>query len=1119
MAPCCNEHGVTEPDSESRELVVSEHSLKISEDSTAKGTQGRAADSSCCKGETCKCDETCMDLYARVICADDTSHLHGADNGNVIMGSGPHGSASDSCTTCCAGSEDASHVVLNIGTGNQVEAVNTDHTKPTSSPSHIHTAGTDCVYTGLRKRSAKRPDPPAEACGQHKSIARNRLRDTLLTWGCICKALLAHGRQSCCSSGRATKTGGQSRSTRSQSVHIPPLPRTTDHSLESCCGKGRFCSARSVKKGHGCRGHTSSDFVPPPAADSCCSDEFLDSQCADICCSSESLHRCKSAPDEKQSDAETSVLQSGVVAPTQHAVLAIRGMTCTGCENKLIRALRAIPAICNVKTSLVLCRAEFDFDSSTTDLRALIQIIERRTGFSAETVVASSTRELLLNIDRAKWEEVTVMRLPEGVEDVSRTSKDTIRVIYDPRTIGARKIVQFYAALSPSLALEPHDPAVTAGLKHVRTLTIRTVASAALTIPVLVMTWAPLPKHPRAYNIASLVLASIVQTVIMGPVYFSAFKSLFFSKLVETDFLVVLSTTAAYVYSVVAFAFDMKGNPLSTGEFFETSTLLVTLITLGQLVSAFARQRAMEAISIRSLQQNTTTLVHAGGKEEEVDARLLQYGDLFKVMPDSSIITDGVIRSGHSQVDESMMTGESRPVAKGPGSTVIAGTLNGSSTLFVEVNRLPGENTISDIAGMVDDARFSRAKVQFIVDSVCGWFVPVVLTIATVTFLVWLAVGISVRKQSGGEAAVTALTYAIAVLAISCPCAVGLAVPMVILVAGGVAAKLGLVFKAATTIESARKISHVVFDKTGTLTQGRLVVVTSDLCNPATVNLYPAILELVKSSRHPVARAMVEYLSQRAENGDSLLHDVEMVTGQGMQGALLDGVLRGGNARWLGMEDHPTVRNLLHKGFTTFCVTFNDQPVAAFGLEDALRPESITVVKRLTQRGIGVSILSGDHSAAVEKVASVLGVPSKSLRSSCLPADKQAYIKELVGRGDKVLFCGDGTNDAVALAQADIGVHLHTGEGSGFAASSAADVVLIHPSLLGILTLFELSEAVARRITLNFIWSAVYNLVAILLAAGAFVHARIPPAYAGLGEIVSVLPVVFVALQLKLFKP
>jgi Cu2+-exporting ATPase len=301
-----------------------------------------------------------------------------------------------------------------------------------------------------------------------------------------------------------------------------------------------------------------------------------------------------------------------------------------------------------------------------------------------------------------------------------------------------------------------------------------TLLSSLLTIPILVLAWAPIPKRPVAYGWASLALATVIQVAVAGPFYVSALKALVFARMVEMDLLIVLSTSATYVFSLVSFGFLARGRLLSTGDFFETGALLVTLIMVGRFVSALARQKAVESISIRSLQAPTAVLAAAaevaagdGGRESEIDSRLLQYGDVFKVAPDSRVPTDRTVVPGSSAVDESMITGESRPVEKAPGSTVVASSLNGSSVLFVRLTRLPENNTVSAIADMVDEAKLSKPKLQEIADMVARNFVKVLILLTIITFLIWIAVGIRVRKQAASEAAIHAVTYAITVLIVS----------------------------------------------------------------------------------------------------------------------------------------------------------------------------------------------------------------------------------------------------------------------------------------------------------------------------------------------------------------
>lgn len=416
---------------------------------------------------------------------------------------------------------------------------------------------------------------------------------------------------------------------------------------------------------------------------------------------------------------------------------------------------------------------------------------------------------------------------------------------------------------------------------------------------------------------------------------------------------------------------------------------------------------------------------------------------------------------------------------------------------------------------MVDEAKFSKPKTHELVNIVASYFVPVILTLTIITFAIWIAIGISIRHQNGGHSAVNAITYAISVLIVSCPCGIGLAVPMVIVIAGGVAAKHGVIFKSAISIEIAHKASHVVFDKTGTLTEGQLSVVEAIYLSDEEDLAGSITLGLTSSSKHPVSVAISTHLTAKGINAIKI-QESRSVTGKGMEGIFEGSTVRCGNTRWLLAETLPEVQSLLAQGLTVFGVAKNDHPIAVFGLSDSLRPESYLVITELHKRNIPVSIVSGDDAGAVEAVAAKLGIPANRVRSRCTPGEKQVYLKNLM-KDEKhvVMFCGDGTNDAVALTQANVGVHVNTGSE---VAQTAADVVLVRPHLTRLLVVLDLSKAATTRILFNFAWSFIYNLFAILLAAGAFVNARIPPQYAGLGEIVSVVPVVLIALHLRWFR-
>ncbi|KAM5347903.1 hypothetical protein ACJ41O_007727 [Fusarium nematophilum] len=851
-------------------------------------------------------------------------------------------------------------------------------------------------------------------------------------------------------------------------------------------------------------------------ADSCCDEKRPASprgSCADDCCvdsAPDAGLEIEKAPIQAITDIENQA------AGKEHVVLSISGMTCTGCETKLNRTLATVPAVKDLKTSLVLSRAEFNIDLRLGSVEEVVKHLERTTEFKCERVQnQGSSLDLIVTDEPSKF---ISQSWPDGVIEMALVDKQTVRVAFDPKVVGARDLAEKIWGPPVELAPPRGDPSLEAGSKHVRHVGYMTLLSAILTIPVLVMAWAPLPEREVAYSSASLALATIVQVVIAGPFYPKALKALVFSRVIEMDLLIVLSTSAAYVFSVVSFGYLIAKKPLSTGQFFETSTLLVTLIMVGRWVAALARQRAVESISIRSLQASTAILIDKeSGTEREIDARLLQYGDTFKVLPDTKIPTDGTVITGSSEVDESMLTGESRPVEKYPKSVVIAGSINGPGVMTVRLNRLPSDNTINAIAAMVDEAKLSKPKLQDLADRVASYFVPVVVALTIITFVIWVAVGMAVRGHDGSEATIQAITYAITVLIVSCPCAIGLAVPMVIVIASGVAAEKGIIFKSADAIEVAHKTAHVVFDKTGTLTRGKLSVVADE--GVVEKDQLPLLLGLIENSRHPVSVAVTAHLKDAGVLASSV-PEPKSLTGKGVETTLGGQKLRAGNSRWLNLSDHGLVKPMLAQGYTVFCFTIDSELKAVYGLEDELRSDAAETVETLQARGVSVHVVSGDDDGAVQNLASKLSIPSGNVRSRSSPADKKDYIQALLGEGPAVadrkkpvvVFCGDGTNDAVALAQATIGVHMNEGTD---VAQSAADVVLMRPSLAGVLTMMNASRKSVNRIKFNFAWSFVYNTFAVLLAAGAFVNARIPPEFAGLGELVSVLPVIAAAVLLR----
>ncbi|KAJ1051899.1 hypothetical protein FZC28_6694g2573 [Saccharomyces cerevisiae] len=929
----------------------------------------------------------------------------------------------------------------------------------------------------------------------------NRYSSILKNLGCICNYLRTLGKESCClpkvrfcsGEGASKKTKYSYRNSSGcltkKKTHGDKERLSNDNGhadfvcSKSCCTKMKDCAVTSTISGHS---------------------------------SSEISRIVSMEPIENHLN-----LEAGSTG-TEHIVLSVSGMSCTGCESKLKKSFGALKCVHGLKTSLILSQAEFNLDLAQGSVKDVIKHLSKTTEFKYEQIsYHGSTIDVVVpyaakDFINEEW--------PQGVTELKIVERNIIRIYFDPKVIGARDLVNEGWSVPVSIAPFSCHPTIEVGRKHLVRVGCTTALSIILTIPILVMAWAPQLREKISTISASMVLATIIQFVIAGPFYLNALKSLIFSRLIEMDLLIVLSTSAAYIFSIVSFGYFVVGRPLSTEQFFETSSLLVTLIMVGRFVSELARHRAVKSISVRSLQASSAILVDKTGKETEINIRLLQYGDIFKVLPDSRIPTDGTVISGSSEVDEALITGESMPVPKKCQSIVVAGSVNGTGTLFVKLSKLPGNNTISTIATMVDEAKLTKPKIQNIADKIASYFVPTIIGITVVTFCVWIAVGIRVEKQSRSDAVIQAIIYAITVLIVSCPCVIGLAVPIVFVIASGVAAKRGVIFKSAESIEVAHNTSHVVFDKTGTLTEGKLTVVHETVRGDRH-NSQSLLLGLTEGIKHPVSMAIASYLKEKGVSAQNV-SNTKAVTGKGVEGTSYSGLkLQGGNCRWLGHNNDPDVRKALEQGYSVFCFSVNGSVTAVYALEDSLRADAVSTINLLRQRGISLHILSGDDDGAVRSMAARLGIESSNIRSHATPAEKSEYIKDIVeGRNcdsssqskrPVVVFCGDGTNDAIGLTQATIGVHIN--EGSEVA-KLAADVVMLKPKLNNILTMITVSQKAMFRVKLNFLWSFTYNLFAILLAAGAFVDFHIPPEYAGLGELVSILPVIFVAILLRYAK-
>ena len=545
------------------------------------------------------------------------------------------------------------------------------------------------------------------------------------------------------------------------------------------------------------------------------------------------------------------------------------------------------------------------------------------------------------------------------------------------------------------------------------------------------------------------------------------------------DTLVSLGTLAAYLYSLWALA-------MGEAVFFDTAAVIITLILTGRFLEARARGRASQAVT-RLLELGAKEArVLREGAEIAVPAEQLLPGDLLVVRPGEKIPTDGTIVEGRSSLDESMLTGESVPVDKGPGDGVFGATLNQQGRVVVEATRVGEETALARIAKLVEDAQSSKAPVQKLVDRVAGVFVPVVLAVGAATFAGWLLADAEVA---------TALRNAVAVLIIACPCALGLATPAAILVGTGRGAELGVLFKGSDGFESARAIDVVVFDKTGTLTHGEMTLtdVVPDPSGGVDENeLLARVAALEAASEHPVGRAVAEAAIAR---GIELppVEDFENLAGRGVRGRVSGEevvVGRGSLMEGLGLESPAAVmaklEELERQGKTAFLAAFGGRVRGVLAVADTARDSAAPALRSLEAMGIEIAMMSGDNRRTAEAIASRLGIAR--VVAEVLPDEKARRVAALRGQSKGVCFVGDGVNDAPALSEADLGIAV--GSGTDIAIE-AGDVVLMTPDPRLVVTALHLARRTYRTIAQNLLWAFGYNAAAIPLAAAGFLDPMI----------------------------
>ncbi|WP_022799220.1 heavy metal translocating P-type ATPase [Thermus islandicus] len=779
--------------------------------------------------------------------------------------------------------------------------------------------------------------------------------------------------------------------------------------------------------------------------------------------------------------------------------LGVKGMTCAACVARVERALQRAEGVEEARVNLTTEEAFLRLKEGV-DLKEVLKRVEE-AGYEpvlarAEIPVKGMTcAACVARVERA------IQRLPGVVSAVVNLTAEKAFVEYLPDTVSLARIRQAIR----EAGYEPLEGGEEAG-KEAPTYRKDLLLALPFALLTLLLAMGPMLSLPRLPE--ALQAFTALPALYAGRRFFRQALAEVRHRAFGMSTLVALGAGSAYLYSFLVLLFPEALPEQARHLYFEAGAVILALILLGKHLEEGAKGKASEAIrKLLSLRPKTARVVQEG-EEKEIPAEALIPGDLVRVLPGERIPADGVVVEGQSHVDESMLTGEPLPKAKGPGDEVVGGTVNGEGALLVRVSRVGEATVLAQMARMVEEAQAYKPRVQELADRIASVFVPVVLGIALLTFLLWLLWGPGLSH---------AFVAALSVLLIACPCAMGLATPAAIAVATGRAAQLGLLFRKGTALEALARADTVVLDKTGTLTLGRptlVQVLPFGLSREEALSLAAA---LERGSEHPIAKAVLE----AAKDLPSLpAEEVRALPGEGVEGWVGGRRLYlGGPALMdrLGIPLPEEARALPETGYTPLYLAEEGRLLSAFAVFDPPRPEAKEAVAALKALGLRPLLLTGDHPAPAKRVAEAVGIPE--VLAGVRPEGKVEAVKRLQESGRKVVFVGDGINDAAALAQADVGLAM--GSGTDIALE-AGDAILLIPDLRGVVNAILLARRTLRTIYLNFFWAYAYNVLLIPVAAGAlypFTGLLLNPMLAAAAMSLSSLFVLTNSLRLRGFRP
>ncbi|KAF8937325.1 hypothetical protein BGZ58_002911 [Dissophora ornata] len=862
------------------------------------------------------------------------------------------------------------------------------------------------------------------------------------------------------------------------------------------------------------------------------------------------------------------------------AQLSIQGMTCASCVASIEKSLKGFPGLVSIKVALLAERATIEYIEGKTTPREIADEIDD-IGFEAEPIIERRKDTVDLQVfgmtDASSANAIEgELRSTPGVVSASVSwTLQMAKVEFDNQALGIRDIVEKIEDFGFDAVLaERSNNAQLESLGRTKEIhewkrALWTSFSFALPVFIIAMILPMFSWGLSFYNLPvvfGLVLGDVLTCILTIPVQFgvgrrfmvSAYKSIRHG-VATMDVLVSLGTLSAFTFSSFSMIYSIFDPAHKSSVFFDTSSMLITFVTFGRYLENMAKGKTSVALSkLMCLTPSTCTIYVLDPKtgervsEKQIPSELIQKGDLIKVVPGDKIPTDGIVVSGQSTVDESMVTGEAESISKTIGSTVIGGTVNGLGTFDMEAVRVGSETALSQIVQLVEDAQTSKAPIQAYADMIAGFFVPTIIFLALLTFVVWMIVSHTVvadhlPKMFSMEPSkfVACLKLCISVIVVACPCALGLATPTAVMVGTGVGAQHGILIKGGNALEAAHKVTKVVFDKTGTLTVGKLEVASWSLQSPSAITTSSSaaasldsltdedLLTIVgaaeSSSEHPLGRAIGRHAQTKlgVTSFGATVTKFSSSTGQGIECTVTMPSMRDyrvviGNKSWLIDRQVHLPASLSadqnhqeRAGRTTVLVAMNGIFLGFISLSDTIKPEAAKTVARLQQMGIQVAMVTGDQPLVAQVIASECGI--QDVHAGVSPNGKIKIVSNMQAQGHRVAMIGDGINDSPALAQSDLGIALVSGTDI---AMEAADMVLMRGDLTNVVAAIDLCRTIFRRIRYNFAWACIYNLLGVPVAMGVFLPwgFHLHPMLAGLMMAFSSVSVVFSSLMLKRWK-